>query len=122
MTLAGSQNAKPGRKKKDDNTIQKIEEANFAEGCVTAYRMILGYEKFDGHQPAEDVRQVAIGLALIRELLDGFVASMTESAAMPGSGIREAYAIIDHLTSGRAHPVAKHISGLKSARFRPNRK
>ena len=39
--------------------------------------------------------------------------------ALVASGVGDADAILNHLTSGKAHPIANHIRGLRSAAFRP---
>jgi hypothetical protein len=75
--------------------------------------------KFRGNA-APEVRRVAFGLMLFRDLLDNYRKSLT-IADISATGIREAYAILDHLKTGRQHPISKHIVGIHSDRFRPQR-
>lgn len=99
--------------------IDKAEKADFAKQCIAAYDVARGLVPLgDGGQPEEDVRHVACGLAVLSELADAHLKTMKSSADLPGSGLRDAKGIIDHLLTGRAHPIARRIEGLKSARFR----
>jgi hypothetical protein len=75
--------------------------------------------KFRGNAALE-VQQVAFGLNLIRERLDSYRKSLTIAHITP-TALREAYAILDHLRTGRKHPISKHIVGIHSDRFRPQR-
>jgi hypothetical protein len=93
----------------------------FAEAVVRLYDYLLGARTlpFKGND-AQEVRQVAFGLNLIREMLDCWVKGR-DSELMQRSGVREAYAILDHLTTGRRHPISVHIRGIHSGRYRPSR-
>jgi hypothetical protein len=53
--------------------------------------------------------------------LDDHAKSIELSAEIPASGIREAFAILDYLTTGRKHPISKHIEGLRSGRYHPQK-
>ena len=89
----------------------------FASSVIKMYDYLLGdrTHPFKGNT-AREVRQVAFGLNLIRAMLDDFVKGR-DSEEMPRSGVREAYAILDHLTSGHKQPVSAHIKGIRSGRL-----
>jgi hypothetical protein len=70
---------------------------------------------------SSDVRQVAYGLTLLRQLLDSCTKQIALSERIPTTGIKEAYAILDHLRTGRKHPISFHVQGIHSGRFRPSR-
>lgn len=105
--------------KKSDDVLPE-NPGKFAKAVNDLYRHAVECkpEPFQGNVSLE-VRQAAFGLALIRQLLDQHAKSIYLSADMPGSGIREAYGILDHLTTGRDHPISKHIKGIHSGAFRP---
>jgi hypothetical protein len=75
-------------------------------------------EKFSGNQD-RDVREVAFVLATIRQLLERELRAGFATAGLPGTPILGGLAMIDALTSGRDHPIHRHLAGLRSGRFRP---
>ena len=84
-------------------------------------------------EAARDVRRCANGLALIHLLLARFMEDLaptkspTRSGRRPpddafaASGISDAFAIMAHLTTGHEHPIARHVRGLQSGAFRPQK-
>jgi hypothetical protein len=69
-----------------------------------------------------EARQCANGLALIKQLLNEFMRQNTLTGNdIAETGIGDAYAIVDHLISGKAHPIARHIRGLGAAGLRAQR-
>ena len=105
--------------KKLDN-VSPTNPGDFAEAVCALYKHSTKRESepFRGNVSIE-VRRAAFGLALIRNLLDACARSISLSADIPASGIREAYAILDHLTAGRKHPISRHIDGIHSGKYRP---
>jgi hypothetical protein len=94
-------------------------DGNFAAAVIKLYNHARsGARPFDGNA-SDDVRRVAFGLALIRDLVEEHARTITFSAHIPSSAIGEALSIIEHLTTGREHPVSRHIRGIHSGRFRP---
>ena len=93
--------------KKLDN-VSPTNPGDFAEAVCALYKHSTKRESepFRGNVSIE-VRRAAFGLALIRNLLDACARSISLSADIPASGIREAYAILDHLTAGRKHPISE---------------
>lgn len=75
-------------------------------------------EPIAGNQSRE-VGEVAFGLAFLRQLLDEYAKRPHVLADIPESGVASAYGILDHLTTGNNHPIARHIKGIRSGRFRP---
>ncbi|MEJ0095785.1 MAG: hypothetical protein WDN46_20970 [Methylocella sp.] len=99
--------------------VTKADHSAFAKEVERAYRIARGLQSLEaGGQPEEDARRVGTGLALINELLDAYAAKMKLSGELPGSGLRDAYGIVEHLTTGRDHPIARHILGIKTDQFR----
>jgi hypothetical protein len=105
---------------------RELDNADFAAAVIELYKAAVRGEldKFPGSQDRE-VREVAFALTTIRQLLDREFAP-GGAAADPGKPMLGALAIIDALTSGRDHPIWRHIKGLRSKRFRmqnapPNR-
>jgi hypothetical protein len=105
------------------------DDGDFARAVIGLYKRNLSAElqkrPFSG-AASREVRQCANGLALMRQLLDDFMRRNTLTGAdIEASGVGDAYAIIDHLVTGKAHPIAKHIRGLgaggiRFARMPPN--
>jgi hypothetical protein len=69
-----------------------------------------------------EARQCANGLTFIKQLLNEFMHRNTLTGNdIAETGIGDAYAIVDHLISGKAHPIARHIRGLGAAGLRAQR-
>ncbi|MFO1102475.1 MAG: hypothetical protein U1E20_06200 [Methylocystis sp.] len=98
------------------------DKGDFARSVVKLYKWAISDQSQPPPgKPDREVRQCANGLALIRKLLDQHMKAVTPlSDDIAASGMREAYGILDYLTTGKTHPIAKHIAGIRSA-FRPNR-
>jgi hypothetical protein len=105
---------------KTPENVPPTDPGAFAAPVNALYRRAIKgkFEPFQGNKSSE-VRRAALGLALLRQLLDQHTKSLSLSAGMPASGIREAYGILDHLTTGKQHPISKHIHGIHSGQFRP---
>jgi hypothetical protein len=104
----------------------EVDNADFAAAVIELYKAAMRgeLEKFAGTQDRE-VREVAFGITIIRQLLDR-EAKAEKAPPDPAKPVLGALAIVDALTSGRDHPIWRHIAGLKSKRFRmqnapPNR-
>ncbi len=95
------------------------EDADFTAAVIGLYKAALGgrLQTFVGNQD-RDVRKVAFGLTILRQLVDR---EMRAGNPDPGLPLLEAQQIIDALTTGRNHPVWQHVRGLKTERFRPQR-
>jgi hypothetical protein len=108
-----------------DNDISPRDDGAFAAAVIRFYNHAVKegeaaeFRPYGGNQSRE-VRQVACGLAFIRQLLDEYTMRPHVLADIPQSGVAEAYGILAHLTTGGDHPAARHIKGLRS-RFRPQR-
>ena len=98
---------------------------DFAAAVLHAYKRALGLIA-DKHPSDDDhdVREAAFGLAAIRQLLNEKVDQIKQkpfdSDALTATGIANALALFDSLTTGKDHPIQRYISGLKSRRFRSN--
>jgi hypothetical protein len=71
-----------------------------------------------------EIRQVAFGLAALRAASNyilGELENDQDVTRLASSGLVDAVAILDALTSGQDHPIWRHIDGLKSGAYRPNR-
>ena len=104
---------------KQTEDIAPSDPAEFAAAVnrLCAYLSGDRMRPFKGNS-AREVRQVAFGLNLIREMLDSY-SKKVHWARRPATGLTEAYAILDHLETGRAHPISSHIQGIHSGKFRP---
>jgi hypothetical protein len=98
------------------------DDVEFAHSVIDLYKWELSDKKqaYAG-KLSRDVRRVAYGLVLIRQLLDEKMRSLSGAPDIAASGIREAYGILDHLTTGLDHPIATHIAGIRSKDFRPHK-
>lgn len=94
-------------------------DADFARTVLEYYRAALREEGPDD-TPERDARSVAIGLATITSLLRRERAALKSSLDAPATGLVMALEIVDALTTGRGHPIWRHISGVQSA-FRMGR-
>jgi len=97
---------------------REFDNADFAAAVIDLYNAAIRGELkiFSGNQDRE-VREVAFGITIIRQLLDR-EAKADKAQPDPTKPILGALAIVDALTSGRDHPIWRHIAGLKSKRFR----
>lgn len=102
---------------------QDLDRGEFAQAVIKLYRWNISAKAPDAPFAGDtrlEVRRCANGLALITQLLDDYMLKNTlVGAEIAAAGVGDAYAILDHLTSGRDHPIAKHIKGLHSGTFRP---
>jgi hypothetical protein len=92
-------------------------DGDFARKVIGLYRHAVARpgETYPGNQDL-DVRRVALGLALMRQLLDEHSRRPHRLADIAESGIAEARGILAHLTTGEDHPVARHIVSLRTRR------
>jgi hypothetical protein len=112
------------------NAMEKVNGAaagdspsQFAADVIETYKAAM--EKLPRRADLDqDVRKVAFGLVALRqvinELLPKFAAD-PDMYRLPSSGLVDAAAILDALTSGADHPIWKHIEGLQSGAYRPGR-
>jgi hypothetical protein len=95
--------------------------AEFSHDVVNLYKYLIGATEQNPSPLANrDVERCASGLRLLRILLDEYSKSLNTSKAYPHTGVIDAYGILDHLVTGRSHPVARHIDGIHSRVFRAN--
>jgi hypothetical protein len=96
-----------------------LDNADFAAAVIDLYKHAIRGKlaKFSGNQDRE-VRRVAFGLTIIRQLVERELRA-SNAPVDPATPLIEGLAIIDALTGGRDHPIWRHIAGLRSGRFRP---
>lgn len=106
-------------RKKDEAQYPAIDPADFATAVIDLYvHAVRGeFATFKGDD-REDVRKVAFGLAALRQSVDVAISQM-DLRTFVATGMIQALGIIDALTSGRDHPIQKHISGLRTGTHRP---
>jgi hypothetical protein len=95
----------------------------FASDVIEAYKAAIA-RKPSGRKFDWEVRKVAFGLAALRNAIDYFFEKVRDDqdiSRLPSSGLVDAAAILDALTSGQDHPIWRHIDGLKSETYRPGR-
>jgi hypothetical protein len=91
-----------------------------AQSVIDLYKLTLEGKRSKADWP-RDVRQVALGLVVLRQLVDNYKAELAGKSAdwRANSAIAEADAIIEALVTGHAHPIWDHINSLRSGDFRP---
>jgi hypothetical protein len=101
------------------NEIAPENNGDFAAAVIKLYDHAVKKSTgpFEGNI-SRQVRQAAFGLALLRQLVQQHAKSIALSKDLPSSGIGEALGILDHLITGKDHPIARHINGIHSGRFR----
>lgn len=105
-------------------------KSDFAEAVIALYKWGLRnplapfsngiYNNFSKCNQRE-VREVAFGLVMLHHACDRAAESLSKKPAKRRveSGISEAYAIIDALTTGLAHPIQRYMTSLRSIKYRP---
>lgn len=68
-----------------------------------------------------DVRRVALGLATLQQLVSREIRTLESTLDWPAYALVDADAILNALTTGRKHPIWRHITGLQAGRRRPQR-
>ena len=96
-----------------------LDAADFAKAVIAAYKANLNEVPSDSINPHvmnRDVRRVANGLALLQQLAARQIADMKEQKdlGLDETGIVEALEMIEALTTGRDHPLWRHVKGLRS--------
>jgi hypothetical protein len=120
--------SKADKARKPDR-IAKQEEADFASAVIEVYRARFNDTTIDprlasvNKEQWSDVCRVGFGLAAIRQAIDQRFKTMDPEEMQEGP--REALAIVDALTSGRAHPIWSFLEGMRTSahragRMRPN--
>lgn len=95
------------------------DHAAFAEEGIRAYNIARGLQPIGVKgQPEADARRVGIGLALLRLLVDDYAAGQARGLEIPLTGVKEALGVLEYLTNGKDHPVARHVKGINSPQFR----
>jgi hypothetical protein len=101
--------------------IYQGENADFSMEVIRLYKWSIGdMAKPYDEEPDRDIRRCANGLRFITVLLTEYMRETPRPAGFSDTGVQEAYGIIEHLLTGKAHPISRHIQGIHSARFRAN--
>jgi hypothetical protein len=110
-------------KKSATNHDEKLEapaREQFAADVIKLYTAALAGQMAGCADSSLDARRVGFGLVALRQALDPILHRLrNDPLLIAAGGGFEALAILDALTSGRDHPVWKHIDGLRSGRYRP---
>jgi hypothetical protein len=114
----------------DEDFFDKQARAEFAGVVIDLFKHSLS-----GHAPNNDrpndlgdrwpaIYKVGVGLAVLQKLADtefDHLVSTKGLLALRESGLREAIALLDALTTGTRHPIFDHVEGLRSKRYRSQR-
>jgi hypothetical protein len=109
-------------KKNETEKIEATEQVQLAEDVVELYEAAISGKLADHPDIGDDdVREVAFGLAVLRQITDHHLKKFEvdpDLTRLPSSGLREASAIIDAMTSGKDHVIFRYIKGLRASRKR----
>jgi hypothetical protein len=100
------------------------ERGEFARACIALYKYAL--RRPNASRPAQadeiPVRQVAAGLAAIKQAVDEKVKQESTKSldALCATGLADALQILDALTTGRSHPIHRFVRDLHTGKFRSN--
>jgi len=97
------------------------ENADFSSAVIRLYKWSTGdMAKPYDEEPDRDIRRCANGLRFITVLLEEYMHMNPRPPGFSDTGVQEAFGIIEHLLTGKAHPISRHIQGIHSERFRAN--
>jgi hypothetical protein len=107
------------------NSISKFEierRAKFATDVIKICDAEISGKLDDQELSAnKKVRAVAFGLIALRQATTHFLEILKnhpDDSRLPKSGLVDAAAIVDALTTGKGHPVWKHIEALQTPKYR----
>jgi hypothetical protein len=103
--------------------MSKRERAQFASEVKELYGLAMAGKPPEKEYKRE-VRQAAYGLVALRQSSDYWFKKFEQDpdlTRLASSGVSEAKAIVDALTTGLDHPIWRHIEGLQTTEHRPNR-
>jgi hypothetical protein len=108
-----------------NNSISKFEKerrAKFATDVIKICDAEIAGKLDDRELSADrDVRKVAFGLIALRQATTHFLEKFKnhpDDGRLPQSGLVDAAAILEALTTGKRHPIWKHIEALKTQKYR----
>jgi hypothetical protein len=120
------------KREKPEPDFNKAELAKFTKAVVALHdHRIYGEPPnrellLEVEHRQNEVKHVAVGLITLRQLadreLDRLLATEDGLHRLGRTGLRQAIALLDALTTGNAHPVHYHLGGLSSKAFRQGRK
>ena len=99
----------------------QADRAAFSRSVIALYKHLLqvhrpdGTKKFKGRSD-NDVMRVAAGLVAIHRLLEAKLNEMGFVEEVTSGGLRDGFNILQYLVSGKRHPVAEHVAGLRNRR------
>jgi hypothetical protein len=103
-----------------DEQLEAPAREQFAADVIKLYTAALAGQLAGCADSSIEIRRVGFGLVALRQALDPFLHKFrNDPVRMAAAGGFEALAILDALTSGRDHPIWKHVDGLRSGRYRP---
>lgn len=102
-----------------DDEFTKEEKAKFATEVIELYQAATEGSALKQQRNNSDVRRAAFGLVALKQLVDReMLRFRSDPERLNETGILEAAAIIDALTTGREHPVWQHIKAMQSEKYR----
>jgi hypothetical protein len=110
--------------KKPNGKTGAADASQFASDVIEVYKAVIA-GKPRQREFGREVRQAAHGLAALRQASDYFLEQLFQDdqniTGLPSSALMDAAAILDALTSGKDHPIWRHIDGVRSVAHRPGR-
>jgi hypothetical protein len=107
-------------KKNEDEKIEVAKQVQLAADVIELYGATISGKLVDRPDVGDDdVRKVAFGLAVLRQMTDQFLKKFeadSDLSRLPSSGLPDASAIIDALTTGKDHVIFRYIKGLRTSR------
>ena len=112
----------------DEDFFDKHEQADFAGAVIQLFKLSVSGEAVDRYCLGGDnwpaIYKVGAALAVLQKLADRELEQLVSTKgllAVRESGLREAIALLDALTTGTRHPIFEHVEGLRSKRYRAER-
>jgi hypothetical protein len=103
---------------KQDEKFEAAARAQFATDVIDLYRARMAGQP--ATHPDPEVRAVAFGLVALKQAIEPALQKHRNNPqALVYTGALAADGIIDALTTGRDHPLWKHITALQTATYRP---
>ena len=108
--------------KNEDEKIEAAKQVQLAAEVRELYDTAISGHLGDHPDVGDDdVRKVAFGLVILRQITDQFLKKFEadpDPRRIPNSGLPDASAIIDALTTGKDHAIFRYIKGLRASRKR----
>lgn len=104
----------------------QADRASFSRSVIALHKHLSqvhrsnGTKRFGGRVD-DDIMRVAAGLTAITRLLEIKFEEIGFGEEMTTTGLRDAFGIVEYLTTGRYHPIADHVAGLRTGYFHPQR-